>query len=42
MKRFAKTAIAAAIEECGLDLRIRGEALNAQQFAALANALAEA
>ncbi len=39
--RFAKEQIAAAILKCGLDERIRGEALSLRQFAALADALAE-
>ena len=38
--RFSKEQLAAAFAECGLDERIRGEALSIRQFAALANALA--
>ena len=39
--RFGKEAIAAAIARCGLDERVRGEALSLEQFAALADALLE-
>lgn len=37
--RFGKEQIAAAIAACGLDERVRGEALSLAQFAALADAL---
>lgn len=40
--RFGKERIAAAIAACGLDERVRGEALSLAQFAALADALSEA
>ena len=36
---FSKEQIAAAIEACGLDARVRGEALSIEQFAALSDAL---
>jgi 16S rRNA (adenine1518-N6/adenine1519-N6)-dimethyltransferase len=39
--RFDKERIAVALKKCGLDERIRGEALSIGQFAALAGALAE-
>lgn len=39
--RFTKEQIAQAISRCGLDERVRGEALGLAQFAALADALAE-
>lgn len=39
--RFTKEQIAAAIAGCGLDGRVRGEALSIAQFAALADALTE-
>jgi len=38
--RFTKEQIAAAIAACGLDERVRGEALSMAQFAALSDALA--
>lgn len=38
--RFTKEQIAAAIADCGMDERIRGEALSMAQFAALSDALA--
>ena len=38
--RFGKEQIAAAIAACGLDERVRGEALSMEQFAALSDALA--
>ncbi len=39
--RFTKEQIATAIARCGMDERIRGEALSLAQFAALADALLE-
>ena len=36
---YTKEQIAAAIEVCGLDARVRGEALSMEQFAALSDAL---
>ncbi len=39
--RFGKEQIAAAIAACGLDERVRGEALSMAQFAALSDALTE-
>lgn len=39
--RFDKSAIAAALAECGLDERVRGEVLSMEQFAALSDALSE-
>ncbi len=39
--RFGKEKISAAITACGLDERIRGEALSLAQFAALSDALSE-
>ena len=38
---FTKEQIAAAVEACGLDARVRGEALGIAQFAALSDALGE-
>lgn len=38
---YTKEQITAAIAACGLDARVRGEALGIPEFAALANALAE-
>lgn len=39
--RFSRERIINAMTQCGLDERIRGEALSLEQFAELANALAE-
>ena len=36
---YTKERLAAAIEACGLDARVRGEALSIAQFAALSDAL---
>ena len=38
---FTKEQIAAAIEACGFDARVRGEALSLEQFAALSDTLGE-
>lgn len=39
--RFGKEQIASAIARCGLDERVRGEALSLEQFAVLSDALSE-
>ena len=40
MGELNKAQIAAAIAECGLDERVRGEVLTLEQFAALTDCLA--